>query len=358
GDEERYLRNEGVRPQFEKPWPTFTEDVKAAADELLVSHHTPDKLPKQSRKRLRIRGKVQVDAQGKPLYMQGDTARGSLHQQTFYGTIKRNDEIKHVVRKSLDQLQPEDVKKIVDEAVKSKIEEAIECVGFKTAMNPAEHTIWMNREKGIPIRKVRIFTPTVTQPIHLKAQRDKSEKEYKRDYLVANDGNYCMAVYEGTDNRGKAKRSFEIVSNLEAAQYFKASADRTARPDLVPLSDENDYPLKYILKTGTMVLFYENSPEELHECSQAELVKRLYKVTGFSTLTISNNSYGRLSLKHHQEARPAGELKAQDGAWKTKEEYRPVIRILHTQLNAYVEGYDFELTLSLIPISEPTRLKS
>lgn len=346
GDEERYLRNEGTRPQFPKPWPTFTEDVKAVAAELLVSHHTPDNLPKQSRKRLRIRGKVQVDNQGKPLYVQGDTARGALHQQTFYGAIKRNDEIKYVVRKSLDQLQPADVEKIVDEAVKQKVKEAIDDVGFKTAMNPAEHTIWMNREKSVPIRKVRIFTPSVTQPIHLKKQRDRSEKEYKRNYHVANDGNYCMAVYEGTDRRGKTKRSFEIVSNLEAACYFKASADRAARPDLVPLSDANNYPLKYILKTGTMVLFYENSPAELHECSQVELAKRLYKVTGFSTLTVSNNSYGRLSLKHHQEARPAGELKAKNGVWKIGEAYRPVISILHTQLNAYVEGYDFELTVA------------
>ncbi|MCM1151381.1 MAG: CRISPR-associated protein Csn1 [Alistipes sp.] len=346
-DEERYLRSEGSRPQFEKPWPTFTEDLKAVADELLVSHHTPDNLPKQSRKRLRIRGKVQVDGRGAPRYMQGDTARGALHMQTFYGAIRHDDEIRYVVRKSLDQLLPADVEKIVDETVKQKVKEAIDEVGFKTAMNPEEHTIWMNEEKGIPIRKVRIFTPNVTQPIHLKKQRDASVKEYKRDYHVANDSNYCMALYEGTDRQGKTKRSFEIVSNLEAAQYFKASADRAARPDLVPRTDANEYPRKYILKTGTMVLFYENSPEELFECTQAELTKRLYKVTGMSTLKLQQKYfYGTLTFRHHQEARPAGDLKAKDGAWKSGEEYRPVIRILHTQFNAYVEGYDFELTVA------------
>lgn len=95
-----------------------------------------------------------------------------------------------------------------------------------------------------------------------------------------------------------------------------------------------------------MVLFYENSPEELCDCSRQELAKRLYKVTGFSTLTVAQNSYGRLTLKHHQEARPASELKAKSGAWKIDEEYRAVISILHTQLNALVEGYDFELTVT------------
>ncbi len=345
-DEERFNYGETDKPRFEKPWPTFTEDVKAVADELLVAHHTPDNMAKQTRKKLRVRGRVKLSADGKPIYQQGDTARCRLHQETFYGAIKREDEIRYVVRKSIKLLQPSDIDKIVDDAVRNRVRMAIDEVGFKTAINPDEYTIWMNREKGIPIRKVRIFTPGVTQPIALKKQRDLSDKEYKQDYHVANDGNYCMAVYEGKDKKGKLKRSFELVSNLEAAQYFKASADREAGPDLVPQADANGFPLKCILKAGTLVLFYENSPAELCDCTPKELTKRLYKVTGFSTLTVSNNSYGRLALKHHQEARPAGELKAKSGVWKTNEEYRPVISILHTQLNAYVEGYDFELTVT------------
>lgn len=350
GDEERYERGEAAKPHPEKPWPTFTEDVKAVAEELLVAHHTPDKMPKQSRKRLRIRGKIQTDEQGKAIIMQGDTARGSLHQQTFYGAIKHDDQIKYVVRKSLDQLQPADVEKIVDEAVKQRVKEAIETYGFKEAMNPdGEPKIWMNREKGVPIRKVRIFAGKTLSPKPLgdKKHRDLSVKTYKQPVYVTYGGNYCMAVYEGSDNKGQSKRSFEIVSNLEAAQYFKASADRTARPDLMPLSDANGFPLKWILKTGTMVLFYENSPAELHDCTQKELTRRLYKVTGISEQTVQGKyHYGTLTLKHHQEARPAGDLKAKSGEYHINEDYRAVIGLNHTQLRAYVEGYDFELTVT------------
>lgn len=346
-DEEQFRYGESGKPRYEKPWPTFTEDVKAVADELFVAHHTPDNMAKQTRKKLRIRGRIKLNADGKPIYQQGDTARCRLHQETFYGAIEREGEIRYVVRKALGQLQPGDIDKIVDDAVRDRVREAIDEVGFKTAINSDEYTIWMNREKGIPIRKVRIFTPSVTQPIALKKQRDLSDKEYKQDYHVANDGNYCMAIYEGHDKKGKTKRTFELVSNFEAAQYFKASADREARPDLVPLADANGFPLKCILKTGTMVLFYENSPAELYDCTPEELTKRLYKVTGMSTLTLQQKyKYGTLSLRHHQEARPAGELKAKSGVWKTNEEYRPVISLLHTQLNAYVEGYDFELTVT------------
>ncbi len=340
-DTERHYWHREQKPIFDKPWPTFTEDVKAVADDLLVSHYTANNLPKHTRKKLRIRGKVQLNAEGKPIYIQGDTARTSLHQQTFYGAIKRDDEIKYVVRKSLDTLQNmSDVEKIVDDAVRECVKAAIEREGFKEALSKP---VCFNETKGVYIKKVRIYTPSVTTPIHLKKHQMLSRFDHKKEYYVANDGNYCMAIYEGSDAKGKTKRTFQIVNNLEAAKFYNG---KTNRYDLMPQSDSNDYPLKYILRIGTMVLFYENSPEELCDCSRAELSKRLYKLMGFSTLTVSNNSYGRLTFKHHQEARPAGELKAKNGTWSATEEYRPIIGLLHTQLNTIVEGYDFELTVT------------
>lgn len=340
--EVEYTENHSIsRPQFPKPWPTFTEDVKAVAEDLFVSHYTANNIPKHSCKKLRVRGKVQLNADGKPIYVQGDTARGALHQQTFYGAIKRDDEIKYVIRKSLDALQLTDVDKIVDEAVRECVKAAIAREGFKEAMSKP---ICFNEAKGVYIKKVRIYAPSVTSPIHLKKHRDQSRLEHKRDYYVANDGNYCMAIYEGTDARGKTKRTFQIVNNLEAAKFYNG---KTNRYDLVPQSDSNDYPLKYILRTGTMVLFYENSSEELHDCSRAELTKRLYKVTGMSSTIVQQKyRYGIVTLKYHQEARPAGELKEKKGEWKIGEDYRPVIVINHNQLNVLVEGSDFELTVT------------
>lgn len=347
GDEERYRRGEGAKPRFEKPWPTFTEDLEAVAGRLLVAHHTPDNMPKQSRKRLRIRGRIRTGRNGEMLYAQGDTARGALHQQTFYGAIAHQGKVKYVVRKPLGQLQPPDVDKIVDDTVRQKVKEAIDAVGFKTAMDTESHPIWMNEQKRVPIRKVRIFAGKISpKPLGGKKHRDLSALPHKRPVYVSYGSNYCMAVYEGEDKRGKLKRTFEIVSTLEAAQYFKASADKAARPDLVPQSDANGFPLKCILKTGTMVLFYEETPEELYDCTQQELAKRLYKLTKFSSMTTGNNSYGLCTFRHHREARPAGELKSKNGTWKVGEAYRPIINLLHTQLNAYVEGFDFELSVT------------
>ena len=262
----------------------------------MISHYTPSSLAKHTKKALRIRGKIQYDENGQKLYVQGDTARCSLHEQTFYGAIKRNDEIKYVVRKSLDSLDQKDVDKIVDDVVREKVKAAIAAKGFKKAMS---ETIWMNEELQIPIKKVRIYVPTLTNPIKLKAHRDQSVHEHKRCVNVKNDGNYCMAIYEGNNDKGKVVRSYKLVNNLDAVNYFNS---KTGLDGLVPQSDEKDLPLKCVLKTGTMVLFYEKSPNERYDCGVEELSKRLYKVTKMF-------KDGRMTFKFHLESRNDEKLK-------------------------------------------------
>ena len=68
-----------------------------------------------------------------------------------------------------------------------------------------------------------------------------------------------MAIYEGLDSKGKTVRGFKVINNLEAAQHFKTRLKAKA-DSLVPPVNEKGLPLKYIIKTGTMVLFYEDSP--------------------------------------------------------------------------------------------------
>ena len=156
-----------------------------------------------------------------------------------------------------------------------------------------------------------------------------------------------MAIYEGTNERGKTVRSYSVVNNLDAARFYNG---KTSKDDIVPLSDDNDLPLKCILKTGTMILFYEKSPKELYECSVEELSKRLYKVTGLSTSNIRQGdktySYGMITCRHHLEARKAIDLKEKKGAWVIGEAYSPLVTISYKQFNAYVEGLDFELSLN------------
>lgn len=131
---------------------------------------------------------------------------------------------------------------------------------------------------------------------------------------------------------------------LQAAQYFKTSNDKEASGhNLVPIKSEHDYPFAYSLKIGTMVLLYENSPAEVWESSIIEQNKRLYKIAGLSSMVINGCSYATINMRHHEEARQSKDFKAKNGVFKQGEEFRPAIVMLHTQIRALVQGYDFEI---------------
>jgi CRISPR-associated endonuclease Csn1 len=345
--EEGYIARSEQKPYVDKPWDGFVEDLKTIENEVLVSHYTPDVLSKQSKKKLRKRGKIQKDKKGNPIFQKGDTVRGSLHQETFYGAIEQTitnkagieeKQIKYVVRKPLDLLEDANIKHIVDnnareivmegrkqekilkkeiETVQKKLNKADEHdeLIFKIEIEKLNqkitdlYTLPNKNGNKVPIKKVRIYTPTVTKPIQIKEQRDKSKnhpKAYKEHFHVANDGNYLMAIYEGKDYKGKIKRDIEIVNNLKAGEYFKLSVQRILKAQGInkleglvhknKMAKNTEVALKAIIKTGTMVLLWKNEPNEIWTLSQNELKKRMYKV-------VKMNKDGRITLKFHQEAR-------------------------------------------------------
>jgi CRISPR-associated endonuclease Csn1 len=382
------LREEGIdkKPPFDKPWSTFTEDVKNIENELFVSHYTPDNLPKNNKKKLRKRGKIQYDKNGNPIMQTGDSVRGSLHKDTFYGAIEREVEnkktggkekvIKYVVRKKLSDLSVSDLNNIVDETVKGIVQEArkketqlqVEIEELRKKRQKAEeseepdidraiaelqkmiaelYAMPNKNGKPVPIKKVRLYANDVINPLIIKKQRDKSikDKMYKQSYYSKNDGNYIMAIYEGKDAKGKIKRDFEIVNNFKSAEFFKESVRRMLKSQgiegiggLVPQSKMKGkivLQLKYGLKIGQAVLFYERNPIEIWELTKSEKVSRLYKITQFE-------SDGRLQFRYHQVAKQDKDLKKASQINFLNAEEK--LRISVSGFNALVEGIDFKIS--------------
>lgn len=360
-----------------KPWKTFKEDLEKIEEEILVSHYTPDNVKKQSKKILRVRGKKQYvaeiernengkatskkDGNGKIIYkldkhgnkiprvQQGDTIRGSLHQDSIYGAIinpLNTNEIRYVIRKDLESLKANDIENIVDEGVKQKVKEAIAEKVLLLSTNAQQKNklngvVWMHQEKQIPINKVRIYANSVKNPLEIKEHYplSKSRHKHKQKVYGQNDENYALAIYEGLDKKGKIKRLFEAINLMDAGQYFKLSNnDFRERYDIVTNPHEKtDLPLKYILKKGIMVLFYKESSIELKDLSNKDLNARLYKLSKF-------DAQGRLTFRTHFEARQASELK-EIYSFDFEKPFEQ-IRLQVSKLDVLVEGYDFNLSTS------------
>lgn len=384
--EDLYHKGVDQLPPVNKPWNTFTQDVKSIEKEILVSHYTPDVLKKQSKKILRVRGKKQYGKDGNPIYLRGDTVRGSLHKETFYGAIAQDvlnnngeyeKQIKYVVRKPLDSLDDENVKNIVDKCVQDIVKvgrvkqkqllKQIDDVKQKlkkadggekkfleqeiaNLQNEIAQIFVLKNKNGspVPIKKVRVFQPMVTNPIFLKQQRDKSikiKKEHKEYYYVANDDNYILGIYE-VKNRDKIQRTFKSISNKEAGDVFKLSAKKTLNSENISANMSALFPpqiesqnkvfnLCGVLKAGTMVILWDKEPSEIWEGK--DLSKRLYKVYGF------RGDDGRVKLRYHFESRPD---KDQDKPSSIIDFVNPQSKLILSlnKFNALIEGVDFKIT--------------
>ena len=306
-------------PEFKKPWPTFTEDVKELYDKLLIVHDTKDNAFNRTKKWVKT-------STGKHLAT-GDSVRRSLHKETFYGAIKRNGEVCYVKRIALDDLKDENIKDIVDDAVRAAVQEAANHIGLKKAVKEG---IFLGGKT--PIKKVRCTVKDV--PVDIRKQRDKGPKDYKNSYHAMTGNNYCIGIYEGTVN-GNVERDFELVSVFDAAKKTKK------HEEILP-AEKNGLHLIYNLKKGQHVLLLDK--EESRDEVPVNPEKRLYVVSGISPNNPKGGKYhyGNLSLKLSQEARHNGkELTKKKGVYINGETIRSVIGLNHKQIHALVENVDF-----------------
>jgi CRISPR-associated endonuclease Csn1 len=375
-----------------KPWETFTEDINKIEEEILVSHYTPDNVKKQSKKIVRIRGKKQYIAQierdingkaipkkdsnekiiykigedGKrlPRMQQGDTIRGSLHQDSIYGAVKdplNNEQIRYVIRKDLESIKATDIENIVDETVKEIVREAKEnkIIVFSSnaqQKNKLNGTVWMNEEKGIPINKVRIYANSVKNPLEIKdhAALSKSRHEHKQKVYAQNDENYAMAIYDDGKNK-----DFELINNFDLAQlkkigqeYYPLFKEKISKGKTIQISISKRNGQDVVLKRGQQVVFYDKEVETFKDISEiTDFTGRIYLIEGLSIQRIVRPSgkvdeYGVIMLRYFKEARKADDIKKDtfkpDGIFRFGE-IKPTRKMNHNQFEAFVEGIDFNV---------------
>jgi CRISPR-associated endonuclease Csn1 len=384
-----------------KPWKTFAEDIAKIEEEILVSHYTPDNLKKQSKKIMRVKGKKQfvaemeLDANGKltpktdhkgklmykldengqkiPRLQQGDTVRGSLHQDTIYVRVKdpETKEIRSVVRKNLESLKSSDIEKIIDPEVREIVKQAIQDKVLVLSSNAQQANkinpeigVWMNKDKGIQIKKVRVYADSVKNPLEIKehAPLSKSKHEHKQHVYGQNDENYAMAIYEID-----GKRDFQLVNNFDVANCIKTNSElyplhleREIKGKMVqiPIKTSNESPV--VLKRGLRVVFYDRNIEQPESFNDLELLdERNYIIEGLSIQRIKNAGkqydFGAIMFRHLKEARKADDIKGDkykpDGAFKLGD-FKPTRKMNHNQFSAFVEGIDFQILPSgeIVPL--------
>ena len=331
--------SDGRTINLPKPWENFRNDVLSATELIIPKIVSSDNALKQTKKIIRDRyGKPKLNKDGQIQYVQGDTARGSLHKDTFYGCImtppekdKPSEKI-YVQTISCSALDKSKAEKIIDKGIKRAFFDNLD-KKIQTLPDIQRDGIklpYQINNRDVYAKKVRIAAH-ISNPIELKKQKDVSKKEYKQSYYVQNEENYFIALYRYTTEKGKIISDY-IVSNLLNSVKNKQTGDV-----LYPLKiEKNGFVLSLykVLKIGQIVIFQEDENEDVLSFPKDKLFSRIYRVAG-----IASKPDGRVNFVH---AIISGAfIKSKEQFSNGIEKYK---RVSNSSLFFLVEGTDFKIS--------------
>ena len=276
-------------------------------ENIIISHNVKDQTLTPSRKRLRRRGRVvynkkrENDNDKNPIWQTGDTLRGEIHKESYYAAItqyakdkdgnvllnngkpKIDPTIWYVIHRELtyfDDWKPLE-KVIVDKNLYKLMKEQFpDGTSFKKACEQGFYMIKKGKDKEHNIkthriRHVRCYSD-VKGALKIKEQTNKSTKEYKQYFYAAVGDLYTMCCY--TNGKNKEYRVYRLY---DIAQHRKSGIEDI--PEFITDEKGNRLEWAYRLRSGDMILLYENTPEELYDMDPVNLKQRLYKVDRFES---------------------------------------------------------------------------
>lgn len=306
--------NENKQGYHEKPkqWDNFHQQhILSIEDEVLINYQAQHRTLTPTYKTVRKRGVVQyvkeklangkwqykLDKEGNkiPLIANGDSIRGQLHKESFFGAIKNKGELNLVERYPIATFTSiNDCKNIVDDAVRTIVKDELEKrmaegMSFdKAKLDP----IPFPNGKAV-IKKVRCkvaagrgyLTPEKALEIH---KHDfESKHSYKQHIYAQNDQNtYCL-YYELTTEK-QIERAFRIVGLFELSKLGLTNETAIYQDNYYNKIETGkgknkiELPLCKILKVGTKVIFYKEHLEELKELQLKDILQRTFRIFKFN----------------------------------------------------------------------------
>lgn len=374
----------------EKPFDGFHYSMisKIENEILIYNIKDQDQTLTPSKKLVRKRGRIEYlrDKQGNylrdqngnrtPKVAKGDSVRGQLHLDTFYGKIKiaAQDENGCLVRDENGKIQyakdkqGNDVYKMVGRKM-------VENVNFKTDIIIDEHLanhLKKQLESGVKQNELKDFQGNVVRHLRcevksgrgvmnpdnatiVKEQTYKSDKEYKNFYYADSGDNYMFGLYENENGRKIVSiNTFESVKlSINQNEDPKQEIFKSKEPVLIGRGNKaKDSRLVHIFMPGQKVFFFFEDREELKDLDHSDLNNRLYYVK-----KLADAKAQRILFQHHLEARSDEDLtrdfpknvfgtKGKDGFSSfTKDFIAPRLLLTPTKFDFILEEKDFEMNL-------------
>lgn len=383
--------NRGKR-YHEKPFPKFKYSMIEEIQENILINNIPDKDQtltlgiKKVRKRGRIvwlrdnNGTLIMDQKGNkiPKIAQGDSIRGELHLQTYYGKIKiaAKDEDGRLLRDEEGTITYNQVDG--KDEIWMVLRKPIEAVNFGSDVIVDKHLAeYLKKQlnKGTKQNELKDFQGNTLRHLRcrvkaargfmnpdnatiVKEQVYKSSKDYK-NYIYADSGeNYMFGLY-GNEN-GRSIVPFNVFESSQHAKYLEEKtaenlfkSKELIEPVYIGRGKKSKIAsLEHVFLVGQKVLFFKNEKVELKDLDNDDISDRLYFVK-----TLADAKQGLIKFQHHLEARDDKQLaedfpvsifgqRGKNGFSKfTTDFVAPRLLLSPGNFNFIIEGKDFEMKL-------------
>lgn len=378
---EKAYKYEEANPKkqyHEKPFDGFTYAIIHKIENEILIHNIKeqDQTLTPAKKYVRKRGKIEYlrDERGRiPKVATGDSIRGQLHKDTFYGKIKiaKKDENGTLLRNEDGSIKYLKDKK-GNEVYKMVGRKPIEAVNFKTDLIIDEHLaeyLKKQLKSGVKQNELKDFQSNTIRHLRcevksgrgvmnpenatiVKQQTYKSDKHYKNFYYADSGDNYMFGLYENKNGRKIISiNTFEAAQlSLEQNEDSKKEIFKAKEPVIIGRGkNAKEGKLIHIFIPGQKVLFFYENKEELKDLNKKDLSSRIYFVK-----RLYQPEVGNILFQHHLEARNNEDLSKEYGEKgkngfsikELKNDFSPP-RILFTPSKDLfvIEGKDFEMEL-------------
>ncbi len=221
------------------------------------------------------------------------------------------------------------VEKVVDEKIKIILQNRIKEYGnTKEAFSDLEkNPIWLNKEKGISIKRVTITGVSNAEPLHYKKDHfgndilDKNEKKQPVDF-VSTGNNHHVAIYKDAD--GNLQEN--VVSFYEAVARVNAN---------IPIIDKNfnsdlGWEFQFSMKQNEMFVFpsedFNPNENDLMDDKNAAIIsKHLFRVQKIATKNYM--------FRHHLETTVENQKELNGIAYKSQLGLKAISGIRKIRIN-------------------------
>lgn len=198
--------------------------------------------------------------------------------------------------------------KVVDKKVKTLLEERLQQYGgdkVKAFSNLDENPIWLNKEKGIQVKRV-----TITGKSNVVALHDKRDNLGR--LILDKDGNKQPVDFVSTSNNHHVAIFRDAEGNLQehVVSFYEATARAIQHLPVIDKDYKKDegWQFLFTMKQNEYFVFPNSGtgfdPKEidlLDPRNYAEISKNLYRVQTMSKVMYGNNAVRDYKFRHHLE---------------------------------------------------------